>query len=227
MPKKKEDKPVAYYIRLNSLLDLARHVCDFTNAVRPINAIDEDGKHRLFSIGERIGDIRILYYYDSDKMGQFCFYNPGEDAEERLELKSGADFEASDLKLYKIPLIELMKNPYPMKKKAKFEVMQVRVKDFRSLVKALLSKSTEDDSGTPEVYGFFDKGVHYIGSYDLFYEHGAEFFAYAKVDQKETFCSISYDYTNGLVETSRSFSGKSHMYVRVINLAEPFPFFKA
>ena len=82
------------------------------------------------------------------------------------------------------------------------------------------------DSGVPKVYGFFYKNEHFIGSFDLFHEGETRFLAFAKVGRKEVFSSMSYNYTNGIVEMSNSFSGKSHMYVRVVNLAEPFPFFK-
>ena len=234
MPKQKLEKPkserqklCACYIKLNSILDLARHTCDFTNMIRPINALKENGKYRLFSIGERVGSVRILYYYNSDRIDQFCFYNPNEDSEEKLEMKSGLSLETSDYKIYKIPLVELAKNPYTVKQDAKFEVTQVQVKDFRSLVKALLSRMAGEENGTPKVYAFFSKGVHYIGSFELFYESGAKFFAYAKVVKKDIFCSMSYNYNDGSVEASKSFSGKSHIYVRVINIADPLPFFKA
>jgi hypothetical protein len=231
MPKQKvkdeKHKLCACYMRLNSILDLARNACDFTSIIKPINALKEGRKYKLFTTGEKIGNVRILYYYDSDEIDQFCFYNPDEDSEEKLEMRSGASLETSDLKLYKIPLVELAKNPYIVKQDAKFEITQVQVKDFGSLVKALLSRMGGEEEGTPSVYGFFSKGVHYIGSYELFYESGTRFFAYAKVNQKDLFCSISYNYTNGTVEPSKSFSGKSHLYTRVINIADPLPFFKA
>lgn len=229
MPKKKGKKSgmEACYIKLNSVLDLARNACDFTGAVRPIYAVKDGKSYTLFSAGEKVGDLRLLYYCKCDATGKFCIYNPGDEySKEGAEIKDDINAEANDLKLYKIPIMELMKNPYTIKAGAKPELQQVQVKDFESLVKALISGMSGDDSGAPKVYGFSCKGERFIGSYELFHESGARFLTFAKVDQKGAFGSISYNYIDGMVETSNSFSGKSRMYIRVINLAEPFPSFK-
>ena len=230
MPKKKGRSgsvTEACYIRLNSLLDLAREACDFTGSVSPINALKVGKSYRFFTMGEKIGDVRLLYYCDSDKIGKFCVYSPGEEyvREEGVEIKDDINAEAADLRLYKMPILEFVKNPYGEKTSAKLEMRLVEVKDFASIIKVLISGMGED-AGAPKVYGFFYKGEHFIGSYEIFHEGETRFLAFAKVGQKGLFNSISYNYQNGLVETSNSFSGKSHMYVRVINLAEPFPSFK-
>ncbi len=230
MPKKKGKaggETAACYIKLNSILDLARNVCDFTGSVSPINAVKENELYHLFTMGEKVGEVRLLYYCDSNSIGKFCVYSPGEESvrEEGAEMKDDINAEAPDLRLYKIPIIEFMKSPYGAKNSAKPEIKLLPVKDFASLIKVLLS-GMGDDSGAPKVYGFFYKGEHFIGSYEIFHDGEARFLAFAKVDQKRVFNSISYNYLTGQVETSNSFSGKSHMYVRVINLAEPFLSFK-
>lgn len=226
MPKKRgKDETDACYVRLNSALDLARNSCDFTGAVRPINAVKEGKEYRLFSIGEKVCGTRMLYYCKSGAIGKFCIYNPGGESKERLEMKDEISTEASDMRLYKIPVIELLKNPYRVKEKAKLEATLVQVKDFSSLIKALISDTVGEEGGAPKVYGFFSKGEHFIGSYEVFHEGSAKFFAYARVE-KDIFNSIGYNYANGAVETMDSFNSKSHMYVRVVNLAEPFPFFR-
>jgi hypothetical protein len=228
MPKKKDkdDETDACYVRLNSILDLARNSCDFTGAVRPIHAIKEGKEYTLFSIGERVSDTRMLYYCKSNEIGKFCVYNPNEEPKERMEMKDEISSESSDIRLYKIPVVELLKNPYKIKKTAKLEATLVQVKDFSSLIKALINDNAGEEAGAPKVYGFFSKGEHFIGSYEMFHEGSSKFFAYAKVDRKDVFNSIGYNYANGVVEVMDSFSSKSHMYVRVVNLAEPFPFFK-
>ncbi len=231
MPTKKGKSGVgssACYLKLNSVLDLAREACDFTGSVSPINAVKEGKSYRLFVMGEKIGDVRLLYYCDSNKIGKFCVYSPGEESvrEEEFEIKDDISVEAPDLRLYKIPIIEFVKSPYGSKVNAKPEMQLVQVKDFASIVKVLISELAGEESGAPKVYGFFYKGEHFIGSYEIFHEGDTRFLAFAKVGQKGLFNSISYNYLDGRVETSNSFIGKSHMYVRVINLAEPFPSFK-
>jgi hypothetical protein len=227
MPKKKgDDETSACYVRLGSVLDIARNSCDFTGAVRPVYAVKEGKEYRLFSVGERVSEIRMLYCCKADRIGKFCVYNPAEESKERVEMKDDISSEASDIRLYKIPIIELLKNPYPIKEKPKLDAALVQVKDFSSLIKVLINDNVGEEGGAPKVYGFFSKGEHFIGSYEVFHEGSAKFFAYAKVDRKDVFNSIGYNYADGNVEAMDSFSGKSHMYVRVVNLAEPFPFFK-
>ncbi|MGH2638887.1 MAG: hypothetical protein ACRDF4_06355, partial [Rhabdochlamydiaceae bacterium] len=123
------------------------------------------------------------------------------------------------------PIIEIPKEMYDTKAQAKFDnVIQMQIKDYASLVKALLTNGSDD--GLPAVYSFVSKGTRYIGTGDLMREGDTRVFTYSKTDEKEPFSALVYEYTTDKVSAERKMSEKSTGYVKVINLAEPLPFFK-
>ena len=77
----------------------------------------------------------------------------------------------------------------------------------------------------PRLYAFYSKGDHIIGTFDLFHESNAKVFAFARTKIKDRFSALAYNYTTDTVERSTSFSDRSAVYIRVINLKRPFPFF--
>src|SRR5271157_4335182 len=119
---KKEKATTAIYAKLNSTLDLARSLCDFTGAVRSMAALREGKSYRLFSTGEKLGSIRMIYYCTAEKIGRFCVYAPGDiQQKEHLEMRDTIG-ETQSFGSYNIPVIELENNPYKEKAAPKLEV---------------------------------------------------------------------------------------------------------
>jgi hypothetical protein len=109
-----------------------------------------------------------------------------------------------------------------MKKSGK--IIKIEIKDPHALVKSLANYVHEEEP-LPKLYAFYDGKDHIIGTFDFFHESGAKIFTYAKTDIKDSFGALSYTYTTDTVEPANSFAEKSAIYIRVINLKKPFPFF--
>lgn len=218
---KGENTLTAYYIELKGISDFAGQNFDYPGG--HIKAVKEGSKYRLMSMGEKIGDIRLIYYVTVDKIGKFFVYNPTESLG-NYEMKDQIITEQGNFKSLRAPIIELLTNPYKEAKELKKvdKVRCIEIKDSGTLIRSMLN-SHEDDS-PPKLYAFFDKTSHIIGTFELFHESGAKIFTYSRTDIKSVFGSLSYNYMNDTVEPSDSFN-KSAVYVRVINLSKPFPFF--
>lgn len=216
-----------YYVGLNSLLDFGRQMASFGGNARHTNAIKKGDKYRIFTIGEKINNVRLLYYFDVDDIASFAVYNPGVDSKESFQMRDTAGNLASAYQLYRSPIVEVAKNPYKVKDSAKGmdKVELVEVKDYKGMVKALVNSATMSESPA-SVYAFFYKSAHYIGTFELFHESGSKVFAYARLDTAKTFISLGYNYNEGSVSVSDTFGERSSFYVSVVNLADTPPFFK-
>lgn len=222
---KKERNIYAYYVELESPLDLVRHA--FGYASGHIKAVKENSKYNLLSLGERLGEIRMIYYVQMDSIGNFFVYYPATAySPEKFEIKDKVISDGSDYKSYKAPIVELVTFPYlpetDMKKAGK--VIKIEIKDSNALVKSLANYANEDEP-LPKLYAFYKGKDHIIGTFDFFHESGARIFTYAKTGIKDRFGALSYTYTTDTIEPANTFSEKSAIYIRVINLKKPFPFF--
>ena len=221
-----KDKNIyAYYVEVESPLDLVRHAFGYTSG--HLKAVKSNSKYNLLSMGERLGEIRMIYYVQMDKIGNFFVYYPATAySPEKFEIRDKLISDPSDYKTYKAPIVELVTFPYleekDMKKSGK--IIKIEIKDSNALVKSLANYANEDEP-LPKLYAFYKGNDHIIGTFDFFHESGARIFTYAKIDIKEKFGALSYTYTTDSIEPANTFSEKSAIYIRVINLKKPFPFF--
>ena len=221
---KKGDRELyGYYIELESPLDLARYSLDYHGS--HIKAIRYGDAYRLFSMGEKVGDIRILYYVTSEKLSNFMVYKPWSDYGEKLEMSESIT-EQMDYKSYRAPIVEILSNPYiettDFKKVGR--IIKIEVKDPNTLVKSLAGYSHDEDQ-LPRLYCFKIDSNRVIGTFDLFHESGVKIFAYAKIPSDKRFGAIVYNYLTDTIEPVISFTEKAAIYIKVINLKNPFPFF--
>ncbi|MDE1868709.1 MAG: hypothetical protein KGH60_01965 [Candidatus Micrarchaeota archaeon] len=222
---KKKGKLIGRYVQLHSLEDLLRIHVGEPHIPRHIRAIKDGSSYKLFLQGERFGDTRCIYYVKSQSIRKFCTLRIGHDGKESAELKDDISEDMIDFKSFKVPIIEIPKEMYDTKAQAKFDnIVLMQIKDYASLVKALLTNGS--DEGMPMIYSFVSKGARYIGTGDLIREGDTRVFTYSKVGEKEPFSALMYDYNTDRVTAERKLSDKATGYVKVINLAEPLPFFK-
>lgn len=214
----------AYYVEVESGLDLARQAFGYGHA--HIKAIKEGKSYRLICTGEKIGKLRMLYYTDIDKIGGFMVYEPESESGERIRIKETVTADATDYRSFRAPIIELLSNPYMKTEdfKKAGNVMKVEIKDPNALVKAIAGYANEEDT-MPKLYAFFDGKDHIIGTFEIIRESDVRIFAYAKIQISESFGALSYNYTNDTVQPAKSFAEKLMVYIRIINLKKPFPFF--
>lgn len=214
----------AYYIEMDSPLDFARHISAY--GWRHVKAVKVNGKYRLFSIGEKLSKVRLMYYTDLDKIGNFFVYDSDFNSAERFEIKDRMSTDTADYRHYKAPIIEILSNPYTEEKdfNKAVKVLKVEVREFDTLARSLASYAIEDEP-LPRLYAFFDKNSHILGTFELFHESGEKVFTYAKMDSNEKFSALRYNYTTDTISPTNSFEEKSAVYIKVINIKKPFPFF--
>jgi hypothetical protein len=220
----KKHQPHGYYIRMSSLIDLARDSCSIGGGASHITAVRQGGKYRLFSIGEKFENTRVLYCIDIDSKGDTLVYNPNSE-EEECGFRSVVPASPDDYKKFKIPVVEIDGSLYSITNKLSASVPSIRVKSIDELAKSIVS----DMSGRTEsvrLYSFFYKNQHVIGTFSLFRDGPPKTFAYTVIDSKEPFGYLQYNYISDSVGFCRNTTEKSLIYLRIINLAEPFPFFK-
>jgi len=210
------------YVKVNSLVDLARQM-SVQGSLKHISAIKEGSSYKLIYQGERLSGVQLLYYASADKLSKFFIYNPNP-PEEYIEMRDSIASSISDYNTMKAPILEISMNPFKEEKKPDMELTLVEVKDYESFIKSIVSDSQYGGSNS-KVYAFFCKGEHYIGSFELMRDSG-KIFAYSRLSNNKVFNYLKYNYNDDKIEETSAIAEKAFTYVRVINLAEPFSFFK-
>ena len=223
--KKEKEETTAQYIKLSSLGDLARNSSAFGGSVRPLFAVKSGAVFRLMSNGPRMDGSRLVFYVDAKKAGNFLCYKPETTLDKaQLEINGTVSMEGMKRDTIIVPIIELLSGPFKESKKTKEDIKCIQVRDHASIIKGTIIKSMQDEH-IGKVYAFTYKSKRYIGSFSLVEDEGSEIFCFAQAEGKE--CSFfKYNYNTDKVDPTDVFGEHQHMYVRVINLAEPFSFFK-
>ncbi|MDE1810486.1 MAG: hypothetical protein KGH66_00355 [Candidatus Micrarchaeota archaeon] len=226
---KKTDKPdreiIGCFIKADSLLDLARHVCEFQHGFRPLNAVKSGSQYRLFSPGERIRDVRLLYYFDVPKIAAFMVYNPWGEHGETLSMRESIANDTQDFKSFKIPIMEVSANVYGQKKLEKKDFKSVKLleaKDYRSMIKTLLIAAGHYEA-IPKLFSFQMGGERAIGTFDMSNESGMKVFTYAKAGKREKFNYVQYNYNADEITMADRLTEKSNGSARIVNV-EALPF---
>lgn len=213
------------FVRLESLSDLARNTTSFSDSTRPIFAQKIGSAYRLFEQGPKVGAVRFIFYSESKTCGKFLAYKPASGAgPEILEMKETIPFEMQRGEVRNIPIVEITTSPFNEKKRAT-KVISVEVKDYASMVKGAITRSLDSES-IGKVYAFRSGNQGYIGSLSLIEEEDKKVFCYSKIDYDAPFAFLRYNYQADKVEPTDIFGDHPYLYVRVINLAQPFTFFK-
>lgn len=221
--KEKKEDSVFHLVKLGSLGDLARNV-SFGDAPRPLYAFKEKGAYRLFCNGPKVGDAKLVFYFEVNKIDNCLLYRPDSPGNpETLEFRSSMVLQAQDMSLQNIPIIELLKSPFG--KEGKVKAKCIGVKGESAIVKAVISRALEHE-GMGKLYCFDYKNGKYVGAFNLLDEDGEGTFCYAKAESKELFGFFRYNYTSDRIEPTNSFGEHSYLYVKVINLDAAFIFFK-
>ncbi len=209
----------ALYMEVGSLLDLARLTMGRSSHIK---ALKKDAEYILSTQGEKIGETRLIYFIRSKNVGKFLLYDPEIDGKEHAEVTDAMP-DHPEFRSLRIPIMEIDTNPYSDGKLAINSAINVRASDFDSFVKALAAMH---EDGSPRAYAFFSGPGHIIGTFDMFREPGTKVFTFSNSPFDKPFSAIRYNYITGKASATDSFTDNSSIYIRVINLRRPFPFFK-
>ncbi|MCL4388473.1 MAG: hypothetical protein M1564_00060 [Candidatus Marsarchaeota archaeon] len=208
-------------VKLLSQLDFARYVAEGYLQAAPVMLMKTaSGRYSTMAYGESLKKSRITYYYESsEKPGMMLYRNS--DGRERLE-EAGEEGAAGDVNAVPISPIEV--SPSAFSFTAKPEVITVKALDYKPMLKNIALRSSISDSGSEKVYSFIMDGERYIGSFTALPDDEQQTFMYSKIGSTKVFNFFRYNYTAGTVEETDTVRSSSDIYVRVINIAEPFPF---
>lgn len=223
-PSKKDKSEFnVHFVKLANQIDLARYVCDFTPALRPIYSFKEDGKYRFFSEGEKVDDTRIMYYAEGSTTGKYGVYTPvSQSTKESFQILN--KYEKEDYKVYKFNIVEFISRPYKEKSVKTNAITYVRIKEPEPLVTALMSRGVTEETMS-KVYLFSHDGDKFVGTFDLLGADDMRVFLFSRIEMKEQCGFFRYSYTTDRMEGTNEPFENQYMYVRIINLAEPPPGF--
>ncbi len=223
----KKGKTSVHFVKVKALADFARALATFGEGTHAAYAVKDGQWYRIFALGLKIGDIRLAYYTESKAIGSMLVYQPGTTmGPESAEIKNITSPVSNQRGAQNMPIIELARNPYvDGGEKAKVKAVMVRIKNCDAVIRGLITKSLENNT-IGRVYCFKYGGKTYIGSFILLEDDDDKMFCYAECPDGKEFSFFRYNYTTDKVEPTEVFGEHSYLYVRVINLAEPFNFFK-
>lgn len=212
-----------FFIKVNSIEDIARLGCSFNNSIKTLYAIDLKNKKRLFLFGEKIKGVRNIYYYDTDTIDNFGIYFI-ENNREKFKFVNALKDSDNNYKIYKFLIIEV-ENAFK-EAKIKKTIKLIRIKDYKAMIKRLIIKSIENEI-IQKVY-LFDYNKHkIIGAFNLF--NNEELFAYSVIEDEknENNCFFKYNFSEDSLKTIKYIDNTSiDIYIKIINLSQAFDFFK-
>lgn len=227
MPKSKTQQGKSIlYVKARSLNDLARLVCNFDYTAENL-VLTKDGKgYRLLALGECIGDVTLSYYVNVPGKERLMQYTmPGPDSDQEL---SRFVSTAGERPSHYISIIEtdlsVFKEAKDVTKKA---VVGVRMGTFDDLISAVIMKAVRGEF-FPHVYAFSEGSKTVFGAFDVFEElaDDRKAFYYTVADYKKSGNFARYSYNTGKIDITDRLGEHAYMYVKIISLAEKFPFFK-
>ncbi len=222
---KREMAIPSQFVKLRSVHDMARNVSTFGDLIRPIFAQKNQGGYRLMWPGAKIGECRIVLYCESKEIGNCLLYKPkSEFGEESVEFMAVQPSGPQGGNAQCIPILELKNVPFE-EKKPRIDASCIEARDSSQLIKAVITKAMDHET-MGKVYVFSYKQARYVAAFGLIDEDELKFLTYSRLDEGGEFCFFRYNYSNDRVEPTNTFGDHSYIYVRVVNLAEPFPFFK-
>ncbi len=223
---KKPEKIQSYFLEVAGLADIARNVSTFGETVKPLYAVKEGKGFRLLSHSVKLGDGRVMLYFDTDECRNFLTYKPGTSSEKETVCFKDTIFAAvPGQDIQNIPILEFAANPFETAKE-KPDVMCLEVKRYSAVVKGVIGRALEN-GGIGKAYVFRSGKDWYVGSFSLIEEEeDTRVFAFARLDADARHSFFRYNYNTDRVELTDSFGEHSYMYVRIINLKEAPKFFK-
>lgn len=226
MPKsKKEAKGSIFYLRAESLEDIARRACKFDYTADLLLLSKTAKGNDIISLGGRIRDTVLAYYVNVKGSGRILRYSPAsEDAEESAEFVTSMGPDTQNR--YYLNVMESDLSGFARAKGIdRKSVELIRVGSALDLVSAVIKKTSKEET-LAQAYSFPFRGKRMLAAFDvvnsLSDDKPAFFFTPIDGDVKSF---ARYDYREDRLDFTNQVGEHAYMYAKVINLAEPFPFF--
>ena len=208
-------------IKAKSILDIVRGACSFDTYSKDLLAFKKGNKNFLYLLGEELDDTVIAYYANTGEIGEFAIYSATTEGEQlNFSNEYKEQFNAHYINI--LPL-----GSFPFEERKGEEPIIIKVERYESLIKSLVKKAVEKEE-IEEAYIFEKDNKYYIAVFDLIEEltDSKKSFYYAELKEYSESSFIRYNYSSDKIEFTKDFGEHSYLYVKLINLAEPFPFFK-
>lgn len=229
MAKKKEGEisKQLLYVQVRSIEDLARSACRFDSTSSELLISKYKKKNRLISLHEGIGELSIALYTEVEKPLGLVRYYYGQEEKENAAFVQDINRQDPDCCYIDVLDVDLSKIKEP-KKVDKKSVVLIRMNKVEDLIRGLLKRSMRREN-IEHAYSFPYKGGRVVGAFEVIDGLSEEkrTFYYAILNSKVEENFARYDFINNKFDFSNEFGNHSYMYVKIINLTEPFRFFQA
>ena len=214
------------YIEAVSVEDIARFSCRFDSSARELLIDNRNGKHRLVALAEGINDAVIAIYKEMGADADTLRYTYGPERGEKTEFVS--TFEQRQSGVCYIDLVDIdFSKMRPAKPSITKNVDVIRINRVDDLVKGAIKFGVMHE-GIGHLYAFEWKGKQILGAFDLIddFEGDRKTFYYSVSNKKSIASFARYKFAANVVDFSDDFGEHSYLYAKIVNLAEPFSFFK-
>ncbi len=215
------------YIKLSSLDDLSRYVCNYDYTNSTIASVKHGSGFRIFAIGEEIGKAILVYYVNTTKRESAISYTyPSSSSQKENShfIEGERPEQGNYMRIINISSANLREAGST---KTRNEVPIVELSGAYDLVSAALLKASGSDS-IPYIYSFSSNGKKVICAFDVIegLSDDNKILYYALLGKNEPGNFARYKYSENKIDFTEYMGEHSYMYAKIINLAEPFPFFK-
>ncbi len=213
------------YIKLSSLNDLCRYASNFDYTNSCIMSIKYGNGYRLFSVGEDICGASIAYYINIGKPEHVISYTyPAFGEPENPHFVESPDSQQN--KYMSIINISSAEFCEAKTSKGKRPIM-VQLSSTLDLVNAAIRRGISSES-ISQIYAFEYRGRMILCCFDVLeeFQDDERTMYYAIAESRKASSFVRYKYADNKVDFTDYMGEHSYMYAKIINLAEPFPFFK-
>ena len=214
------------YIKLKSLDDLARYVCnyDYTNSV--MASVKYGAGYRIFATGEPMEKVTLVYYINTTKRESVWNYTYPSSIYQKENTHFGEDTtldQRSNMRIINISSA----SPREAGSKTRYDVPLVQLSTTNDLISAALLQAADSNS-IPCIYSFDYRGRAVLCAFDVIegLSDESRILYYTLPDRSESGNFARYKYSENKIDFTDYMGEHSYMYAKIINLAEPFPFFK-
>lgn len=224
--KRKARQRKLLYVKLASLADLCRYACNFDYTNSSVMAVRSGPGYVIFAMGEEICGTSMAYYVNSatkESMISYTYPSWPAQPEEAHFTEQFSSQGVHCMNIMNIGRADL--KPAALKPSAAPAI--VELSDPHDLIRAVIRKGVQTES-IQHVYSFAHRGSAVLCAFDAVEElSGEEKTLYYSVQKGGTHGNFArYKYSENEVDFTGYMGEHSYMYVKIINLAEPFPFFK-